>query len=74
MGGIDEKYDIAASTASNAFDSLVVEDVETSNKCFDFCRRVRFSLNSKYFVGSFRRNSESSMCSSWKNFNISIRG
>ncbi|CAJ0963822.1 unnamed protein product, partial [Mesorhabditis belari] len=44
LGGIDEKYDIAASTSSGAFDSILVEDVESSQKCFELCRRENLGV------------------------------
>lgn len=39
LGTIDEKYDIAVSTAAPGLDSMVVETVETAQACIDYLRK-----------------------------------
>ncbi|RKP30981.1 RecF/RecN/SMC protein [Metschnikowia bicuspidata] len=39
LGEIDDKYDVAVSTACPALDSMVVESVETAQACIDYLRR-----------------------------------
>lgn len=39
LGEIDDKYDIAISTACPALDSMVVESVETAQACIDYLRK-----------------------------------
>lgn len=39
LGVIDDKYDIAISTACPGLDSLVVETVETAQSCIDYLRK-----------------------------------
>ncbi|KAI5968018.1 SMC4 [Candida margitis] len=39
LGTIDEKYDIAVSTAAPGLDSMVVETVETAQVCIDYLRK-----------------------------------
>lgn len=35
MGGIDKKYDVAISTCCGRLDNIVVESVETAEKCIE---------------------------------------
>ncbi|CAJ0586332.1 unnamed protein product, partial [Mesorhabditis spiculigera] len=44
LGGIDQEYDIAVSTASGAWDNVVVEDVPTSTKVFQICREEKLGV------------------------------
>lgn len=39
LGGIDEMYDVAISTACGALDNIVVDSVETGQKCITFLKR-----------------------------------
>lgn len=39
LGTIDEKYDVAISTACPALDNLVVESVEVGQQCIDYLRK-----------------------------------
>ncbi|XP_076044466.1 structural maintenance of chromosomes 4-like protein gluon [Oratosquilla oratoria] len=39
LGGIDEKYDVAISTACGPLDNIVVETVETGQKCITFLKK-----------------------------------
>ncbi|KAM9926747.1 hypothetical protein OXX59_003011 [Metschnikowia pulcherrima] len=41
LGVIDDKYDIAVSTACPALDSMVVDTVETAQACIDYLRKNR---------------------------------
>ncbi|KAI5956447.1 SMC4 [Candida jiufengensis] len=41
LGSIDDKYDIAVSTAVPGLDSMVVETVETAQACIDYLRKNR---------------------------------
>ncbi|XP_038051306.1 structural maintenance of chromosomes protein 4-like [Patiria miniata] len=38
LGAIDEKYDVAISTACGALDNIVVNNIETAEKCVKFLR------------------------------------
>lgn len=38
LGTIDEKYDVAASTAAPALDNMVVDDADTGTKCVEYLR------------------------------------
>lgn len=39
LGAIDEKYDIAISTACGPLDNIVVDTMETAMKCVEFLRK-----------------------------------
>lgn len=39
LGGIDEKYDVAISTACGPLDNIVVDTVETGQKCINFLKK-----------------------------------
>lgn len=39
LGQIDDKYDVAISTACSALDSMVVETVETAQMCIEYLRK-----------------------------------
>lgn len=39
LGGIDEKYDVAISTACGPLDNIVVDTVETGQQCISFLKR-----------------------------------
>ncbi|OBA21048.1 hypothetical protein METBIDRAFT_42234 [Metschnikowia bicuspidata var. bicuspidata NRRL YB-4993] len=41
LGIIDDKYDVAVSTACPALDSMVVDTVETAQACIDYLRKNR---------------------------------
>ncbi|CAD5229394.1 unnamed protein product [Bursaphelenchus okinawaensis] len=41
LGGIDEKYDVAISTACGPLDNIVVDTVETGQKCLEFMKKNR---------------------------------
>ncbi len=38
LGAIDEKYDVAISTACGALDFIVVETIDVAEKCVKFLR------------------------------------
>ena len=39
LGTIDEKYDVAISTACGALDNIIVDTMDTAVKCVDFLRK-----------------------------------
>lgn len=39
LGAIDERYDIAISTACGPLDNIVVDTMETAVKCVEFLRK-----------------------------------
>lgn len=39
MGAIDAKYDVAVSTACGPLDNIVVDNVETAQRCISFLRQ-----------------------------------
>lgn len=39
LGTIDEKYDVAISTACGALDNIIVDSMDTAVKCVDFLRK-----------------------------------
>lgn len=39
LGAIDEKYDVAVSTAVGALDNIVTDTVETAQECIKFLKR-----------------------------------
>ena len=39
MGAIDAKYDVAISTACGALDNIIVDTVDTAEKCIEYLRR-----------------------------------
>ena len=39
LGAIDEKYDVAISTACGALDHIVVDSMETAVKCVEFLKK-----------------------------------
>lgn len=49
LGGIDEKYDVAISTACGALDNIVVDTIDTAQKCVEQLKRN--SIGSATFIG-----------------------
>ena len=39
LGGIDQKYDVAISTACGPLDNIVVDTINTGQKCVEFLKR-----------------------------------
>lgn len=39
LGAIDQKYDVAVSTACGPLDNIVVDTVDTGQKCIEFLKR-----------------------------------
>ena len=39
MGGIDQRYDVAVSTACPMLDYILVDTLETGQKCIDLLKR-----------------------------------
>ena len=48
LGGIDDKYDIAISTACAALDNILVDNSVTASKCIEFLKKT--NLGSAYFI------------------------
>ena len=42
LGTIDQKYDVAISTAAPGLDSMVVETVETAQACIEYLRKTNW--------------------------------
>ena len=49
LGAIEEKYDIAISTACGALDNIVVDTMDTAVKCVEFLRRNNLGVST--FIG-----------------------
>ena len=49
MGAIDEKYDVAISTACGALDNIVVDTMDTAVKCVEFLRKNNLGVAT--FIG-----------------------
>ena len=49
LGAIDEKYDVAISTACGALDHIVVDSMETAVKCVEFLKKN--SVGQATFIG-----------------------
>lgn len=48
MGAIDQKYDIAISTACGALDSIVVDNIDTAQKCVEYLKTN--NVGSAHFI------------------------
>lgn len=59
LGAIDDKYDIAISTACGALDNIVVDKISTAMKCVDFLKTHK--LGSSTFIGLDKMEK-------WKNY------
>lgn len=44
MGAIDEKYDVAISTACGPLDNIVVDTIDTAQRCVEFLKRGNVGL------------------------------
>jgi len=49
LGAIDEKYDVAISTACGALDNIVVDTMDTAVKCVEFLRQNNLGVAT--FIG-----------------------
>lgn len=49
LGGIDEKYDVAISTACGALDNIVVDSINTAQKCVEHLKQT--GVGSATFIG-----------------------
>ncbi|XP_064614893.1 structural maintenance of chromosomes protein 4-like [Liolophura sinensis] len=49
LGGIDEKYDVAISTACGSLDNIVVDTIDTAQKCVEFLKKN--NVGSATFIG-----------------------
>lgn len=55
LGLIDDKFDIAISTACPALDSMVVETVETAQTCIDYLRKNRLGYANFICLNKLRK-------------------
>lgn len=55
LGQIDDKYDVAISTACPALDSMVVETVETAQTCIDYLRKNRLGYANFICLNKLRK-------------------
>lgn len=60
LGAIDDKYDIAISTACGALDNIVVDKISTAMTCVDFLKTNR--LGSSTFIGLDKMEKWKSYC------------
>ena len=49
LGAVDEKYDVAISTACGALDNIVVDTMDTAIKCVEFLRQSNVGVAT--FIG-----------------------
>ena len=49
LGAIDEKYDVAISTACGALDHIVVDTINTGQKCVNFLKKNNIGVAT--FIG-----------------------
>ncbi len=49
MGAIDDKYDVAISTACGALDNIVVDTIDTAQKCIEFMKKSNLGIAT--FIG-----------------------
>ena len=49
LGAIDEKYDVAISTACGALDHIIVDSMDTAIKCVEFLKKRNVGLAT--FIG-----------------------
>ena len=49
LGAIDEKYDVAISTACGALDHIVVDTMDTAIKCVEFLKKN--NVGTATFIG-----------------------
>lgn len=55
LGQIDDKYDVAISTAFPALDSMVVETVETAQACIDYLRKNKLGYANFVCLNKLRK-------------------
>ncbi|CAI5760008.1 unnamed protein product [Candida verbasci] len=55
LGSIDEKYDIAISTAAPGLDSMVVETVETAQACIEYLRKNKLGYANFICLNKLRK-------------------
>lgn len=49
MGAIDEKYDVAISSSCGALDHIVVDTIDTAQKCVNFLKKQNIGVAT--FIG-----------------------
>lgn len=55
LGQIDDKYDVAISTACPSLDSMVIETVETAQTCIDYLRKNRLGYANFICLNKLRK-------------------
>lgn len=55
LGSIDDRYDIAISTAAPGLDSMVVETVETAQSCIDYLRKNKLGYANFICLNKLRK-------------------
>jgi structural maintenance of chromosome 4 len=58
LGAIDDKYDVAVSTACRALDHIVVDTMETAMKCVEFLKKRNIGLATFIGLDKVRRERE----------------
>ncbi|KAB7502727.1 Structural maintenance of chromosomes protein 4 [Armadillidium nasatum] len=64
LGGIDSKYDVAASTAIGSLDNIVVDTVDTGQKCINFLKSNNIGIATFIALDKmerFRANTETTI-------------
>ena len=49
LGGIDNRYDVAISTACGSLDNIVVDTIDTAQKCVEYLKKN--NVGSATFIG-----------------------
>lgn len=49
LGAIDDKYDVAISTACGALDNIVCDSIDTAQRCISFLKQS--NIGSATFIG-----------------------
>ena len=60
LGAIDEKYDVAISTACGALDHIIVDSMDTAVKCVEFLKKRNVGLAT--FIGLDKVRIRNRMC------------
>lgn len=63
LGAIDEKYDVAISSSCGALDNIVVDTIDTAQKCVTFLKEQNIGVAT--FIGLDKVNIIQSVCIYW---------
>ena len=61
LGAIEQKYDVAISTACGALDNILVDSIDTAQKCVEFLKRS--GVGAATFIGLDKMARWKSHCS-----------